>query len=208
MTTIQGLSAYTTSLAKLQAALKTSDTDGNGALSQSEFEAAAKANTGVLNGQSAQAAFAKLDGNHDGQVSTAEITSGINLATQVQSVLLQGQELQSSAYASLLGSAANSTSLVDTLLGSSTSSGSVFDTLLGKSTGSSNNYAGLTSSILGGGSATSSLTSILTGGNANTSVSAGLFGGISASTSALIQQLLANYSGTDAETASTLTQSA
>ena len=193
-TTISGLSAYATSLGKLQAAFKTSDTNGNGTLSQSEFTAAAKSNTGLLNGQNADTTFTKLDGNHDGQLTTAEITTSINLATDIQSVLLQGQQLQTSAYAALLGNTGGS--------------GSTFDTLLGTSGGgSSNNFANLTSSLLGGGSASSSLTSIISGANANTSVSAGLFGGLSAANSALIQNLLSRYTNVDAETASTLTQS-
>lgn len=175
MTTISGISTYTTSLAKLQAGFKASDTDKNGALSKSEFEAASKANSGVLNGQSTVAAFQKLDGNRDGQISSAEITTGINLATQVQSVLLQGQEGIGSAYASLLNTGSNPTS-------------SLF--------GSSNDYSSLTANIFGGGSASSSLTSILTGGNTNASVSSGLFGGLSASTNSLIQQLLSRYTDT------------
>lgn len=172
-----------TGLAQVQKNFKKADLDGSGSISATEFEAAAKASAGLSgkDGLATSAIFQKLDTNSDKLITQAELTAGINLATQVQSVLLQGQELASgSAFAQLFGSTSNTPT-------------SLF--------GGNNDYNSLTSSLLGGGSASTSLTSLLTGGNANSTASAGLFGGLSASTQALIQNLLARYTPAEEATA-------
>ncbi|RYG59630.1 MAG: EF-hand domain-containing protein [Alphaproteobacteria bacterium] len=173
MPTIDGLGALATGLTKLRTDFKTADTNTDGALTLAEFEAAAKSNTGLNGdrGQSASITFKQLDTNGNGLLTSAELTQGINLSTQVQAVLIQGQQLQSS-YLGLLGGAPQQTSLF----------------------GSSNNFGGLTSSLLGGGSASSSLTTLYSGGNLGTSLMEGLFGG--GGTNALVQQYLERYNQT------------
>ncbi len=169
MPTIEGLGALATGLAKLRAEFKTADTNADGALTLAEFEAAAKSNTGLNGdrGQTAALTFKQLDVNGNGLLTPAELTQSINLSTQIQSVLIQGQELQSN-YLALLGGQ---------------SQPSLF--------GSSSNFGGLTTSLLGGGSASSSLTTLYSGGNLGTSLMEGLFGG--GGTNALVQQYLARY---------------
>lgn len=169
MPTIEGLGSLAAGLTKLRTEFKTADTNADGALTLAEFEAAAKSNTGLNGdrGQNAAVTFKQLDVNGNGSLTQAELTQGINLSTQVQAVLIQGQELQNN-YLSLLGAQTQP---------------SLF--------GSSNNFGGLTTSLLGGGSASSSLTSLYSGGNLGTSLMEGLFGG--GGTNALVQQYLARY---------------
>lgn len=170
MPTIEGLGQLTASLTKLKQNYKTADTNADGALSLAEFEAAARVNKGLNGdrGQTAAQTFKQLDVNGNGALTQAELTQGINLSSQVQSVLLQGQEMQNSFLQ---------------LLGAQTSAPSLF--------GSSNNFGGLTTSLLGGGSASSSLTALYSGGSLATTTLEGLFGG--GGTNALVQQYLARY---------------
>lgn len=170
MPTIEGLGQLATSLAKLKADYKTADANADGALSLAEFEAAARVNKGLNGdrGQTAAQTFKQLDVNGNGALTASELTQGINLSTQVQSVLLQGQELKNSFLQ---------------LLGAQTETPSLF--------GSTNNFGGLTTSLLGGGSASSSLTALYSGGNVGTATMAGLFGG--GGTNALVQQYLQRY---------------
>lgn len=185
MPTITEISAYTTGLAEIRKNFKTVDTDGSGGISATEFEAVAKASAGLSgkDGLATTQIFKKLDGDGDGAITQAELSQGINLAAQVQSVLIQGQELLAgSPYMSLLGTGGVKTgSLYDSL------SGSLFNT-----------GTDLTSSLLGGASASTSLTSLLTGASANTSVLASL---TSNNNNALLESLLARYTSLGDEAA-------
>jgi hypothetical protein len=187
MPTISGLSTQVSALTALQQNFKKTDTDGNGSISATEFEAAAKATAGLkgADGLSSAALFKKLDTDNNGGITQTELTQGINLSTQVQSVLIQGQELQNN-FLSLLGasSASGTSNLTSTLLGGSSS---LF--------GSNTDYSDLTTSLLGGTS--TSLTTLISGANANTGTLAGLLGGNStATTNALLQQYLTRYADT------------
>lgn len=191
MTSITGFGNIAASLSKLKETLTDAQTDTNTpvTLTEAQFEAAAKTDPNLTGGTTAAAAFQKLDANHDGQLGVDELTAGINLNTQVQSVLLQSQELTSgSAFLALLGGS------------SSSSSSSMFSS-------GADNFAGLTSSLLGGGSDSANLASLLSGGNANTSTLAGLFGGGDTSSTdtytALLQQLIASYTPPATDTGST-----
>ncbi|PZP40228.1 MAG: hypothetical protein DI585_01745 [Pseudomonas fluorescens] len=188
MASITAPTALISSLSQLKQGFATADTDKSGALSFTEFQKAAETNTGLTGtaNQGAAAVFKKLDTSGDGQLSANELTQGINLNTQVQAVLLQGQELMSgSAFMQLLGgTGTNATS-------------SLF--------GSTNDFSSLTSNLMGAGSS-SSLSSLLgAGASDTTNAYAGLFGGNINTT--LIQQVLAKYQPV-AEEPATTTQSA
>lgn len=182
MPTITELTTYTTDLANLRTNFKKADTDGSGGISAAEFEAVAKASAGLSgkDGLATVQIFKKIDTDGDGAITQSELSQGINLAAQVQSVLIKGQELMAgSAYMNLLGTGSTKTgSLYDSMFSSGTSS------LFG-----GNSFADLTGSLLGGASSRSSLTTLITGANANTSLLSSLGGG----NNALIESLVNRY---------------
>lgn len=172
-----------TALQNLQSTFSYADADGSKTLSQAEFTTAAKTNPGLAAGTTAAQEFAKLDSNKDGQLSSSELTQGLNLASEVYNALLQGQELMNgSAFYSLLSGGSSSSSLYSSLLG-------------GNSSSSGNDFANLTSSLLGGGSTSTALITALTGGNANSTALAQLFGSSNATASTL-NSILSQYSTT------------
>ncbi len=179
MNTINGLYTTATGLSQLRQGFAKADADGNKALSFAEFEAAAKANPNITASASAEATFAKLDADSNGQITANELTQGLNLTTQVYSALLQGQEMRSgNAFLTLLGSASNTSSMFGT--------------------DASSNYFNLTSNLMGGGSASTYLTSLARGGTSNTTLLAAMFDG-SGGTASRLESLLSRYVATDTE---------
>lgn len=82
----------------LQQIFKKADTDGNGALSKSEFEAAAKNRPEGLPGLGgSNDPFSKLDADGDGQLTEAEAKKGFeDLRGDILKLLLQNQSLSQS----------------------------------------------------------------------------------------------------------------
>lgn len=172
MPTLNALYRTSLGLSQLQQGFAKADTDGSKSLSFEEFEAATKLNPNLTANGTAAATFASLDADGNKQLSANEVTQGLNLTSQVYSVLLQGQEVRAgNAFLTLLGSTSQTASLF----------------------GRSNDFSSLTSSLLGGGSASTALTSLVSGANANTTLLASLFD-TSGSTATRLQTWL---SGTD-----------
>lgn len=114
-------SSVASMLQDLQQKFKTSDTSGNGTLSQTEFTAAAQGLNDTLKTADISTAFKKMDADGNGELTEAELTEGVDLADQVQQALLMAQEIMSgSLLMNMLGgsSSGSSTSLSSLLSGS------------------------------------------------------------------------------------------
>ena len=114
-------SSLASMLQDLQQKYKTSDTSGNGTLSQAEFTTAAQGLDETLKTADISSVFKKMDANGDGELTEAELTEGVDLADQVQQALLMAQEIMSgSLLMNMLGGSSGSSTSLSSLLSGST----------------------------------------------------------------------------------------